>query len=1064
MTPLTQAYATRDFITRRLEEDLLGGEFDAEIDEEPLARFVVGVLYPGDEGVAGGSWASAVEDGDTQASVDGTPDAVAPDSVEDPAVSLARTRVPRTIGMTFAVAGAESEVRVRVEGARYEQIDAAGKRWRRHEYAPDAIVVRCDETTPTRRAVAPDLDLMTVVRPPRDGVVALTLALINTAVSRGGQKDAFCWFAPRITVDAAPGVLTTRPDVVIAGLDEDEIKSQHLLFRDVRSFGVGHGCAVAWADGETPTRLQTTFLPRHELLSNKPGGLRGLAAGTDDPPELDLSMSRLATAEGLSGLSALVADYRRWIDALPESAGDLDADDAMTLDRHMRDARAAADRMAAGLELLTEDETVRRAFDLMNRAMAEQRSRQEWHRAGNEGDPPSTDRAKWHPFQIAFILTNLAGLADPKSPERRLADLLWFPTGGGKTEAYLGLIGMAILLRRLRDPGQAGVSAIMRYTLRLLTLQQYERATGLICALEHLRELELPAAAPISIGLWVGQGSTPNSVEDARKALNRMRRRGRSSSTDEDYSDPVQLRGCPWCGVDLDHGNYWIAGSSMTVRCPSGTCRFRSGLPVHIVDEDVYSHRPSLLIATVDKFAMMPWKCEVGTLFSTDEANPPPDLIVQDELHLISGPLGTMVGLYETAVDAVCTRPDPPKIVASTATIRRASEQMRAVFAREARQFPPPSATHIDSYFAVRADRHERGTREYVGVMAPATSHATLMVRVYASLLQSASQVAEDGPGADLYWSLLGYFNSLRVLGGAYIQVIDDVPDQIKVLAGRRGENPRELGDPREMTSRKKSTEIPDELKILARPRGHKDAADVILATNMISVGVDVDRLGLMAVMGQPQTTAEYIQATSRVGRQSPGLVVTLFNANRSRDLSHYEDFTAYHRALYRHVEATGATPFAPRARDRGLHGVLVSLARLTIDAAAPDRAAGNVDDWSDELQRCVEQIRARVEATRMQGDAVPDDESTDAVSKHLDLLCDHWSDAAPDHYAGWFDRRRGALLEDASQAVKRGDYDEDRSAFPPAEPPWPTLTSMRDVDAECGLYLVHQRRSRRGS
>lgn len=1058
MVQMTDAYRTREFVTRRLEEDLLGADFDAELFEAPLSRFIVGVLYPGEAEIVGGHTPSVEED-DIDASVDSTPDSGRPDGVDDPGVSLARSRYPRTMGMTFAVREGSATVDVHIKASRYEQTDGSD-RWRRIGPEGKTITLDCTRADATRHEIAEGLQLAPVVRAPRKGVVSVTLALVNTAVVARGSKDASCWFAPVISVEAAPGVLTTRPDVVVPGLDEDEVSSQHLLFRDVRSYGVGHGCAVTWAGTADVTRLETTFVPRHELPLNKPGGVRG---GEREP---DLGMEHLAASDDLIDIQDLVDDYRAWIDALPATIGELDLEAERALERHVRDARVAAARMQAGIDLLRGDDHVRRAFDLMNRAMAEQRSRQAWHRGGRTGDPDNTVAAVWRPFQIAFILTNLVGLAEPESEDRELADLLWFPTGGGKTEAYLGLIAMAILLRRLRNPTHGGVSAIMRYTLRLLTLQQYERATGLICALENLRDLEMPAAEPISIGLWVGQGSTPNAVADARKALNRMRGRGRST-TDDDFSDPVQLRGCPWCGTDLDHRNYEIVGGSMVVRCPEGACRFRHGLPVHIIDDDVYANRPSLLIATVDKFAMMPWKAEVGLLFSTDGKHPAPDLIVQDELHLISGPLGTMVGLYETAVDAACSRPHRPKVVASTATIRRASEQMRAVFARESRQFPPQAATQADSYFAVEAGQEEKGTREYAGIMAPGSSHATLMVRVYASLLQAAAQIPGDDPGADLYWSLVGYFNSLRVLGGAYIQVIDDVPDQIKVVAARRGETPRVLGLPREMTSRKKSTEIPAELKILARGRGEPDAADVILATNMISVGVDVDRLGLMVVMGQPQTTSEYIQATSRVGRQSPGLVVVLYNANRSRDLSHYEDFTAYHRGLYRHVEATGATPFAPRARDRGLHGVLVSLARLTIPEAAPDRAAADVAQWSEGLGEAVDLIVERANLTRPAAgsmDDLPEDESAEKIREQLDRLCDQWegSPRPITHYAGWFERRRGALLEDASQVLKRLADDDEASGFPPSEPPWPTLTSMRDVDAECGLFLIHKRRSRR--
>lgn len=1052
MSSLEQAYGTREFVLQRLSEDLLGGPADARLTEAPLSRFVMGVLYPDVDGDT--PTQSSIEE-EVENDIEAEAGGDAPDNVVDPAVSMSRVRYPRSMGVTVALEQtAQASLEVSVRATRYESDD--DDEWRAVDVPEKRIVVAAHPPRLERLNVVDGLDLVVHCREPRSGAVAVTLTLVNTLRAPQGDKDGSSWFRPRIVARAVNSVLRERPPATVAGVDELEIRSQKLLFRDVRSFAVGHGCAVAW-EGRDPDTIETTYLPRYELLLSE-------AAGGDG---LDLSMNALAGDDSFDVLERLIADYRAWIDGLTASVTDpLDDEEEATLQLHMREARAASDRMEAGLELLRNDANVRKAFQLTNLAMAQQRSRQEHHRAGRLGDPESTDNASWRPFQIAFILTNLSGLADADHPDRGIADLLWFPTGGGKTEAYLGIIGIAILLRRLRDPKAAGVSVLMRYTLRLLTLQQYQRATGLICALEIERQAHLPDTAPISIGLWVGQASTPNDADTARRVLQKARRPG-ARDTDDDASDPVQLRRCPWCGSGLDHTNYEIVDKTwMRVACGRDACAFRNGLPVHIIDSDVYTNRPSLVIGTVDKFAMMPWKREVGALLGAGGAvsDPnfeylPPDLIVQDELHLISGPLGTMVGLYETAVDAITGRRALAKVVASTATIRRASDQVRAVFARTARQFPPPGVTQRDSFFAVEAPASEKASREYVGAMAPGASQTTLMVRVYASLLQSAAMVPQEDPSADLYWTLLGYFNSLRILGGAYIQVMDDVPDQMKVIASRRGETVRNPKAIREMTSRKRSSEIPRELEILEQRRGEVEAADVVLATNMISVGVDVDRLGLMVVMGQPQTSSEYIQATSRVGRRMPGLVVTVYNSGRSRDLSHYENFAAYHRTLYRHVEATGATPFAPRARDRALHAVLVALARHRIPEAGPSRAAGDAADWTDELEKLADAIVERSLATRTSGDEPADDESPETIREELSGLIDHWADAHLSHYEGWFNRYRGALLVEASRVLGK---DEPEADFPPREPAWPTLTSMRDVDAESTVYLIRRRRTRR--
>ena len=581
------------------------------------------------------------------------------------------------------------------------------------------------------------------------------------------------------------------------GLDDKDLDSYELLYRNVEDLAVGHGCAVAWDEsGADVDVLRTTFLPWNDVKLAEPAGAAGV----------ELLMRELGEGSGLEALRELVVDYRRWIATKRSEVDRLPTELQGTARQHLQDADEVARRIDGGVDLLHSDPKAARAFRLMNQAMDLQRSRQDTQRGADSGVQ------RWRPFQMAFILLNLRGLTDPTSDDRELADLLWFPTGGGKTEAYLGLIGYSILLRRLRNGDDAGVSVLMRYTLRLLTIQQFDRAAGLICALESIRRRELPDAAGISLGLWVGQGATPNKVKDAKAAI-RYLERGEHPPN----GNPVQLLRCPVCGTSLGLDDYRFptGPNRMVVRCPSGSCEFHDGLPVHLVDEDVYRVRPSLVIGTVDKFAAMAWRQDVGNLFSRDGLHSQPDLIVQDELHLISGPLGTMVGLYEAAVDAAATGQARPKIVASTATIRRASDQVRAVFDREARQFPPPGLESTDSYFSVEASADEKGTRRYLGVLAPSVSHTTLMVRCYGALLQAAKDLPADDEVRDAYWTLLGYFNSLRVLGGAYMQVLDDVPDRLKVVATRAGQAARELGQPGELTSRKDSSEIPRELQIL---------------------------------------------------------------------------------------------------------------------------------------------------------------------------------------------------------------------------------------------------------
>lgn len=1046
MTDLDPWYVARDTMRSALVADLQGGPDDEVLTERPLDRFIVGILHPAttpDQG--GASPEEAIpETLDAEADEPEVAGGTGADADFDPSVALSRVRYPSSMGLTFAVDVERTPVvRVEIVAARYEaeaegseggeeevrhrgRAAGRGSSWRRASQPLEPLSVDVTRPRSARTVLVEGLELHVVVRGAVRGLVSVTAVLLNTLVHTTGDKDPLCWFQSALSVTAEGGFVD-RPAIRPAGVDDEDLDSYALLYRSVRNLAVGHGCAVSWEDADVVEKIHTTFVPHFDLkLSDAREGS-------------GLGMRRLAETGDLAPIRDLIQQYRSWIEVKSSDVVRLEPGLQAIAERHMGEAQVAAARMEAGLQLLEREPSAMRAFKLMNAAMDEQRRRQDLLRTP-EGATVDEREQVWRPFQMAFILLNLPGLADPAHADREIADVLWFPTGGGKTEAYLGLIAFAALLRRIRNESDGGVSVIMRYTLRLLTLQQFERAAGLICALELLRRSDLPAAHPFSLGLWVGQGATPNKVDEARKALKKIK-----LGQDVDEGNPMQLLRCPWCGAGLSSDDYLINREAirLDVRCPDTECDFAPGLPVHVVDEDVYRERPSLLLATVDKFAMMAWNPEVGKLFSTDGLHSPPDLIVQDELHLISGPLGSMVGLYETAVDAACQGEARAKIVASTATIRRAKRQVRAVFDRSARQFPPPGLDADDSFFAVEAAPAHKGTRQYVGLLAPGVSQATLLVRTYAALLQAAATLDASDEVKDAYWTLLGYFNSLRVLGSAFMQVIDDVPDRLKVVAERNSQASRDIGEPRELTSRKKSVEIPTELAILGTSYPDNESPDVVLATNMISVGVDVDRLGLMAVMGQPQTTAEYIQATSRIGRRHPGLVVVMYNGARTRDLSHYENFSAYHRALYRQVEATGATPFAARARDRGLHGVLVSLARLLVEEARPESGARTVEAWSSRLRSVAELLVRRAES-------VAPGEGPH-VEEHVERLISLWLDAAPHltKYAGWFDTTGALLVQAGSQSP-----DEDL-VFPPDDPPWRTLSSLRDVDAESGAFLV---------
>ncbi|WNI24587.1 helicase-related protein [Streptomyces sp. ITFR-16] len=1066
--PHAAHYAVREGLVDQLRRDLLGPGAPDEVltQDPPITTYPIGVLFPRpsneDAELALDEDAAENEGLDDAPLLRGRGDIE--EAVPDFGVPFAGDRRPSSMGLTFAVdPSVSSSIVVVTEAAVYEPVDLEGRpiparraearsttdqkeHWRRR--ALDLRPVTVDVTAPSRYRPEPLHDGVSVeilVRPPAAGTVTVTVTLINThRVSEKELQDAYALYQPRLTVTTPTGVPAFVERPADRCTDDPEVATSRLLHRHAPTFAMGHGCAAEWDWAPPPvgapnnarasiSTVRTEFVPAHEVLL------------TDSNPEIDdsaLTMHGLATrpeVEVLAVLNELMAGYAEWIDRKEtESYAFRGTAHEAPASAQIEQCRTALGRMRRGIRLLGENSDAMQAFRLANRAMAQQRSRGEWVRSGREGTPDET-RGRWRPFQISFVLLCLEGIVDPNHKDRAVADLLWFPTGGGKTEAYLGLIAFTTFLRRMRlQERGAGVTVLMRYTLRLLTLQQFERAAALICAMERIRlgAGETLGKEPISIGMWVGQSATPNRLADAEKSLVELRK-----EKELQERNPVQLHACPWCGTRLDAYQYEVDEEArrMYVRCPDTWCDFRDGLPVHLVDEAVYDARPTLVIATVDKFAAMPWREQTAALFNRDreDGTPPPELIVQDELHLISGPLGTLTGLYETAVDLLADR---PKVIASTATIRRASDQGRKLFDRTVAQFPPAGIDARDSWFAVETPKDRKASRQYVGLLTPSTSQSTLLIRTYANLLHRAARagIAEDV--RDAYWTLVGYFNSLRLLAAAELQVHDDVDAYLGYLAARDDCPQRKVSEQTELTSRANSSEVPKRLKQVEKRLPDPDVVDVLLATNMISVGVDVDRLGLMAVMGQPQTTAEYIQATSRVGRRHPGLVAVMLNSSRSRDRSHYESFQHFHSALYREVESTSVTPFSSRARDRGLHAVIVALARILIPAARANDGAGHIDRFRGELEEIVRTaLLARVRSV--------DPDEYRATADAFDEFVDWWAGVADAGGGLLYEPKRGTK----TPSLLRAFDNEDEGA-------WPTLWSLRDVDAESALFMEASR------
>ena len=1135
-SPTNRSRQARERMLAELRRELMGpSEPEEVVLEFPTTRYMVGRLAPAKSEDNDRDAVIDPDQNDTLAAGDDDEEAGADESSPPLVVGFN----PSSMGLSFLVDETVTHLKVEVSWGDYqrEKIDQATV-WKRYPRACTVVGVPVGalgklpaiplspHTAPPGVTVTGVDDLEIRI----EGVVhsfagyrAVSLFLVNRRTKgalRDRTKDERWIYQPSICVadpDGTAVFVAKDFQSIKSGDDEDgEAMINSLLYRHAREFASGHGVAAGW-DAPGPDSLRTTavfteFIPSFEV--------RQLIPPVEFTGDAVLDMKLLA--EVTSGTAAfdmlepLVIKYDAWIAGLDGEATKPDIQG----DPHLRDAaklniercREAADRLRAGLELLRSDAHVLQAFRFANRAMWDQRIHSIWATANRKADevtgvPSAHDTAgnrTWRPFQMGFILLNLIGVADEVSSDRRLVDLLWFPTGGGKTEAYLGLAAFTLALRRLRGDrhgmhGGAGVSIIMRYTLRLLTVQQFQRATALVAACELIRRSDQDRWGPeaFQIGLWVGRSTTPNSFADSMRALDDI-----SDGKKPKEGSPIQFVTCPRCGARLvdERGKplkqtYLADKTTQRTRvyCTNrNSCQFYAGshgpegLPVVVVDEEIYRACPALVVATVDKFARMPFKGETQALFglrnrysatyghlteahgdkvggrALRNAAPaprllPPDLIIQDELHLISGPLGTMVGLYETALDYLSTLHlsgggrTGTKIIASTATIRRASQQVRQLYARDLSIFPPAGLRASDSFFARELEVNETDDstagRLYVGISAPGSSTKTLLVRTYSVLLASGrAELDTNAVAADPYATLVGYFNSLRALGGARRLVEDDVHlSRLKYLARQRGLPRRHILAPEELTSRIDSWRIPGLLKKLDQsfPRGTTNwPLDVLLATNMISVGVDIDRLGLMVVTGQPKTTSEYVQATSRVGRKHPGLVVTMYNWLGARDISHYERFRSYHAALYRHVEAISVTPYSSRALDRGLRGIFAGMNRLAGSTMSREQSAQRFNPSADSTQDIVEVIVSR--AQYLVGSS-----NADLVRTRLLAHADEWADLTTDllRYS-WLDDNRKP--PDNSRVLLRTAGTEN-------EGEWSTPGSLREVEPTAAFFIDEQ-------
>ena len=1056
---------------------LIGPASEGGLSMSPLDRYPTGVLHPVDPNVAGIDPASAGHEEAEPTLLDNQEETALVDD-ESEARTLAqparrrRYVPPSSVGFSCYVRG-DVRLSITASAAVYrgvEDRDAAG-RFQLREYVraelPERTVTWSSPVGPCEPGETiwegrAGIDVR--ARPHRDGLI-VTVTLCNRGELdpripprlRTRDRVDRSLFEARLECAIESGELVEYPRVDPSLLTEEEQEIE-LQYREQRIYAVGHGAAANWdvnPGGEA--RIRSDFMPEAEVP------MMTVNTGGEDAV---LRLARLAETPMPDELGRFTGAYADWIAGQKRAASELpNPRERATADRICDRMTVALDRMRGCGEMLRVDLFAAESFRLANRAMLDQ-MRQADRVGGKETEP---DDYRWRPFQLAFLLTVMVSAVREDDDFRDVLDLIWFPTGGGKTEAYLGLIAFLIVWRRLKYPDSGGgTTAFMRYTLRLLTRQQFERAARMVCALELIRRRN-PARlgeAPVDIGIWVGGEISPNGFDQARELVEEIR----DGKPGAQYN--LLMERCPWCGTPFDatHG-YCATEDEFHFHCTDRACDFGADprpLPCNVVDEALYEHPPSLLIGTIDKFARIAWEERTGAFFGAGTGSRPPELVIQDELHLITGPLGSVAGLYEAGLDTLLVRRGVrPKYIASTATIRMAREQVRRLYARDLAVFPPPGLSHDDTCFA-RTDR-ERPGRLYVGYLAPMLDQQHCLAPLAAVLL-AGPRALFDGDAdrdelLDAWWTQVVYHGSLKGVGNSHNAFVTDVRDfsrrLVHELREERETGPddepgvpaEELEDPLErfrntqiaqLTSRRTARENAETFQQLANRQGDETCLDAVLATNMVSVGLDVARLALMIVNGQPLTTAEYIQATSRVGRADvPGLVVTNYYRGQARSLSHYESFRSYHESFYRYVEPSSVTPFTYQVRSRALHAALVIALRHVCPDLRSNTSAGRFDQDSPEAKAVIAELKRRCERASAETGQGRD------TASHLDRLAGQWHDEA---------RRCEQERRQLNYHARANEKNADRLLYTHGESRpglWATLHSMRNVEGT-GSLKVH--------
>ena len=1105
----------RDSIVEDLKTKLFGpglgqpdetGSFENEVFEGRLRlAYLTGILFPKDQ-------ALEKENNDDQSGPSQGEDATQVDP-DDP-LNMASALLQSSLGISFCCKK-NSSFEISISAAQYKphtsndsssQVDVnnEGKNlkekknqsWKRVPLKTECFEVDLSQTVTNRksRKVFEDIALFEPnIRELKSGLWLVTLSLRNNRQTTPQDKienSSNTLYQVKLAAKCLTGKILKYPDSTFTPHNAEE-RELRIIYGERRPYAIGHGTSVDWHE-ESDNVCQEVFseaMPSVYVWKPIFDKLEINNSTTEDPFEIDqtLQLSYLAKDELdqsklISNLSKLVKYYKLWIENQKLIQVDQDyLEDKTSIISRMEKSAA---RIQEGVELLT-NPTIFEVFKLANMAMLMSMCHADRIEGKNRSDKKEgpfelgdadtkqidylaqTDK-KWRPFQLAFFLQVLPSLWNEDHEDRDLVDLIWFSTGGGKTEAYLFVSIFELIRRRYiyGDKG-AGVGVINRYTYRFLSMDQFQRTSVAICALEKLRQSEhinnnySIGNTPFTIGLFVGDKISPNSVISGDSSAKSKLINLYNEDIPRD-KNPFPISSCPYCGTHLipkrkrtrfednsaDTALYGFEAkseSNFVTRCLDKSCDFHDTIPVNYVDTAIKKNPPSFMIGTIDKFAMVPWHSENGRLLGGLTKCEPPTLIIQDELHLISGPLGTLAGLYEAAFDTIISnngQKKAAKVIASTATIRNAGAQCRRMYGKGSSIFPSPGIRDTDSFFSKLDVGNKSTARQYIGIMGQGLTSTVSVQWSIAALLQSIHELFNNGQLTpkeyDSYFTLLAFHNSIRELGRISNAANDEIPERTKVYATTIDSLRRTPYNVLELKSNS-DTPIPQARQLLNTTLSEeKKGIDLAPCTNIISVGVDIPRLALMLINGQPKLSSEYIQASSRVGRSNvPGLIITCLSPTKPRDRSHYEAFRHYHESFYSFVEPTSVTPGSIPALDRALHACLVSVIRNTCQDLNGNQDAAKFDPSSSNVKHIVSEFEARLLK------AYPNEQiERDRIKNKLSQVIGDWKKWANNNtplvYKMGKNDPKNALLFPFSGNKKLVG--------------WPTLESMRSVDGEINL------------